>query len=170
MVQARSVRSVTEPALSHRLPEVEEESGGGRLVSFEKETKGRAENKLENILRYLKEYAGVKAAVLVDHQGLVVAQAAADFDPETVACFARCFKEVNDGMLRKMGEKPSERIGIHTPDVWICLSQIGSFTLVVLSDRRTDELLSVRISQSTGMIKKFLTERYRENVLKAVEV
>jgi predicted regulator of Ras-like GTPase activity (Roadblock/LC7/MglB family) len=147
-----------------------EELVNKRSDSSEGEVRGRVENKLESILHYLREYAGVKAAILVDPEGLVVGENSSDFDPEAMASFARCFKETNDQMLHKMGEKPAERIGIHTPDLWICLNQIGGFTLVVLSGRRTDELLSVRINQSVGMIKKFLTERYSQDVLKAVEV
>lgn len=143
---------------------------GTGSIPKEKETKAAAEEKLENFLHYLREYAGVKAAVLVDHEGLVVAEdSSPDSDPETVATYAKHIKETNDQILDKMGEKTSERIGIYTADAWICLNQIEDFTLAVVSDRRTDELLSVRIQQSTGMIRRFLCQRYQENTLKAVE-
>jgi predicted regulator of Ras-like GTPase activity (Roadblock/LC7/MglB family) len=167
---AKSAQKTMKPALSDAPPESKKESDGTKTVSSEKESRVIGENKLENILRYLREYAGVKAAVLLDHEGLVIAEDSCDFDPETVASFGRCLQEVNDQMVHKMGQKTAERIGIHTPDLWICLNQIGDLTLLVLSDRRTDELLSVRISQSTGMIRKFLRERYQPSVLKAVEV
>jgi predicted regulator of Ras-like GTPase activity (Roadblock/LC7/MglB family) len=145
-------------------------SEGIGSISKEKEIKVAAEEKLENFLHYLREYAGVKGAVLVDHEGLVVAEdSSPDLDPETVATYAKHIKETNDKILGKMGEKTSERIGIHTPDAWICLNQIEDFTLAVVSDRRTDELLSVRIQQSTGMIRRFLCQRYPEHTLKAVE-
>ena len=143
---------------------------GRGSIPKEKETKVAAEEKLENFLHYLREYAGVRAAVLVDREGLVVAEdSSSDSDPEMVATYAKHIKETNDRILEKMGEKTSERIGIYTPDTWICLNQIGDFTLAVVSDRRTDELLSVRIQQSTGMIRRFLCQRYQENTLKAVE-
>ncbi len=167
---AKSAQKTMKPALADAAPESKKESEGTKTVSSEKESRVIGENKLENILRYLREYAGVKAAVLLDHEGLVIAEDSCDFDPETVASFGRCLQEVNDQMVHKMGQKTAERIGIHTPDLWICLNQIGDLTLLVLSDRRTDELLSVRISQSTGMIRKFLRERYQASVLKAVEV
>ncbi|MGB7062274.1 MAG: roadblock/LC7 domain-containing protein [Candidatus Zixiibacteriota bacterium] len=144
-----------------------EETGS---IPKEKETKVAAEEKLENFLHYLREYAGVKAAVLVDHEGLVVAEdSSPDLDPETVATYAKHIKETNDQILDKMGEKSSERIGIYTADAWICLNQIEDFTLAVVSDRRTDELLSVRIQQSTGMIKRYFCQRYQDHGLKAVE-
>lgn len=167
---AKSAQKTMKPALADAAPESKKESEGTKTVSSEKESRVIGENKLENILRYLREYAGVKAAVLLDHEGLVIAEDSCDFDPETIASFGRCLQEVNDQMVHKMGQKTAERIGIHTPDLWICLNQIGDLTLLVLSDRRTDELLSVRISQSTGMIRKFLRERYQASVLKAVEV
>jgi hypothetical protein len=78
-------------------------------------------------------------------------------------------KQITDQTLHAMGEQALDRMGIHTQDLWICLNQIGQFSLVVLSDRRTDELLSVRVSQSTGMIEKFLAEKYRFNLAKAME-
>jgi predicted regulator of Ras-like GTPase activity (Roadblock/LC7/MglB family) len=164
-------QGVAEPFPSSTTPEIsKEKSVGKRSISLEKEMKAVGADKLENILHYLREYAGVKAAILVDHEGLVVAtDSSSDFDSETVASFARCLKETNDQILHKIGEKTSERIGIHTSDLWVCLNQIENFTLVVLSDRRTDELLSVRILQSTGMIKKFLSERYQQNILKVAE-
>jgi predicted regulator of Ras-like GTPase activity (Roadblock/LC7/MglB family) len=157
-------------ALSETLTKAKKKFESKKTGSFEKESGVIGENRLENVLSYLREYAGVKAAILVDREGLVIAEDTVDFDPESIASFARCFKEINDQMLDRMGQKASERIGIHTPDLWVCLNQVGDFTLVVLSDRRTDELLSVRISQSIGMIKKSLAERYGQNELKAVEV
>ena len=139
-------------------------------ISSQKEIKVTREAGLEGILHYLREYAGVKAAILVDQEGLVVAEdSLSDFDPEKVASFARYLKETNDQLLHKMGEKASERIGIYTSNLWICLNQVGNFTLVVVSDRHTDELLSVRILQSTEMTKRFLAERYQQNILKVVE-
>jgi len=147
-----------------------EKLDGEGAVSPQKEIKVIRGTNLESVLHYLREYAGVKAAVLVDSEGLVVAKdSSSDFDPEKIASFARCLKEANDQTLHRMGEKASERIGIYTSDLWICLNQVDNFTLVVMSDRQTDELLSVRILQSTGMIKKFLTERYQPNILKVVE-
>ncbi|NIN01021.1 MAG: hypothetical protein GTO24_23920 [candidate division Zixibacteria bacterium] len=167
---AKFAQKTARPALSDAPPELDKESDGAKTVSSEKESRVIGENKLEHILHYLREYAGVKAAVLLDHEGLVIAEDSRDFDPETVACFGRCLKEMNDQMLHRIGQKTAERIGIHTTDMWICLNQVGNLTLLVLSDRRTDELLSVRISQSTGMIRKLLSERYQPGVLKAVEV
>jgi predicted regulator of Ras-like GTPase activity (Roadblock/LC7/MglB family) len=151
-------------------PEMPEDSEPIRSSQPEKESKVAVKTSLESILHYLREYAGVKMALLLDQEGLVVAcDARQGFDAEKIASFSRQLKEINDKVLLDMGEKPAERIGIHTSDLWISLYQIGEFTLAVLSERRTDELLSVRITQSTVMIERFLTEKYQMNVAKAVE-
>jgi predicted regulator of Ras-like GTPase activity (Roadblock/LC7/MglB family) len=141
-----------------------------RAVSGDKELKMATKLSLEGMLHYLREYSGVKAALLVDPEGLVVAcDCVEDFDAELVASYSRHLKNKNDQVLRAMGEEKSEKITIHTPDVWMSFHQIGDFTLVVRSLRRTDELLSVRITQSISMIEKFLAEKYRLNRAESVE-
>ncbi len=141
-----------------------------RAVSGDKELKMATKASLEGVLHYLREYSGVKAALLVDPEGLVVAcDCAEDFDAELVASYSRHLKNKNDQVLRAMGEGKSEKITIHTPDVWMSFHQIGEFTLVVRSLRRTDELLSVRVTQSISMIEKYLAEKYRLNTAESVE-
>jgi predicted regulator of Ras-like GTPase activity (Roadblock/LC7/MglB family) len=125
---------------------------------------------LEVALHYLREYSGVKVAILVDDEGLVVAcDGLSDLDPEIFASLAVSFKENNNLLLKRIGEKGLNRMGIHTPNLWISLNQILSLTLVTVADRHTDELLSVRISQATEMIKRHLEQRYNQKILKGVE-
>ncbi len=172
--RAAQAASESEPAGAFVSPSVSdvlrESPDDETTIIPQKETKVVGKESLQGILHYLREYSGVKAAVLVDHEGLVVGNdSSSDFDAEKVASFTRHLKETNDQVLSWMGERAAERIGIHTADAWICLNQIRDFTLVVLCDRSTDDLLSVRISQSTGMIRKYLDDRYQLNVEKAVE-
>jgi predicted regulator of Ras-like GTPase activity (Roadblock/LC7/MglB family) len=139
-------------------------------VSSSTEKKRAKKAGMEDALHYLREYSGVKGAILVDNFGLVVGgDTSPDFDPELFASLAICLKEANHNLLKKINESNLERIGIHTPNLWISLNQILSFTLVTVADRHTDELLSVRISQAAGMIKKHLEERYSQKILKGVE-
>ncbi len=147
-----------------------EKSTGRGFLSRERDLKSGRVDSLEGILGYLKEYSGVKTAILVDEEGLVVAKdASSDQEAEKMASYACYLKEANDQVLEKMGEKTSERVNIHTPSLWICLNQIGRFLLVVVADHNTDELLSVRIMQSLSSIKRHIAERYQENILKEVE-
>ena len=137
--------------------------------SIEEKKKTRRED-LEEALHYLQEYSGVKGAILVDNEGLVVgSDTSPDFDPEIFASLAIGLKEANHNLLEKINESKMEKMGIHTPHLWISLNQILSLTLVTVADRHTDELLSVRISQAVGMIKKHLEERYNQRILKGVE-
>lgn len=134
----------------------------------EKKTTKRAD--LESALHYLREYSGVRGAILVDDEGLVVAcDSLSDLDPEIFASLAVSLKEANNILLKRIDEKGLKRMGIHTPNLWISLNQILCFTLVTVADNNTDELLSVRISQATGMIKKHLEQEYNQKILKDVE-
>ena len=147
-------------------------SGGDQMkvTSFTEEKSRAKGGDLESALRYLREYSGVKGAILVDNEGLVVAcDRLSDLDPETFASLAVSLKEANNSFLKSISEIGLERIGIHTPDLWISLNQILGFTLVTVADRNTDELLSVRISQATGIIRKYLEQRYNQEILKGVE-
>jgi predicted regulator of Ras-like GTPase activity (Roadblock/LC7/MglB family) len=173
-IRSTKAASESEPAgalVSPSVSDVTRESPDDETtIISQKETKVVGKESLQGILHYLREYSGVKAAILVDHEGLVVGNdSSSGFDAEKVASFTRHLKETNDQVLSWMGERSVERIGIHTADAWICLNQIRDFTLVVLCDRSTDDLLSVRISQSTGMIRKYLDDRYQLNIEKAVE-
>ena len=141
-----------------------------KVTSFTEEKSRAKGGDLESALRYLREYSGVKGAILVDNEGLVVAcDRLSDLDPETFASLAVSLKEANNSFLKSISEIGLERIGIHTPDLWISLNQILGFTLVTVADRNTDELLSVRISQATGIIRKYLEQRYNQEILKGVE-
>jgi predicted regulator of Ras-like GTPase activity (Roadblock/LC7/MglB family) len=147
-----------------------EKSTGRGSLTGERDLKSGRVDSLEGILGYLKEYSGVKTAILVDEEGLVVAKdASSDQEAEEMASYARCLKGANDQVLEKMGEQTAERVNIHTLSLWICLNQIGRFLLVVVADHNTDELLSVRIMQSLTSIKRHIAERYQENILKEVE-
>lgn len=167
---AVSGREEADPAVPKTAAHPVQEPDGMESGFKEKQPKVGGGEKLENFLHYLREYAGVKAAVLVDRDGLVLAEdSSPDLDPETIATYAKHIKETNDQILDKIGEKSSERIGIYTADSWISLNEIDDLILAVVSDRRTDELLSVRIQQCTGMIERYFCQKYQDYGLKAVE-
>ena len=141
-----------------------------KTKSSTEEKKRLKKGDLEEALHYLREYSGVKGAILVDNEGLAVGgDTLSDFDPERFASLALCLKEANHNLLKKINESQVEKIGIYTPHLWISLNQILNFILITVADRHTDELLSVRISQAVGMIKKHLEERYNQKILKGVE-
>jgi predicted regulator of Ras-like GTPase activity (Roadblock/LC7/MglB family) len=141
-----------------------------KTISSTEEKKSTKRAELESALNYLREYSGVKGAILVDDEGLVVAcDSSSDLDPEIFASLVVSLKEANNHLLKGINEKGLKRMGIHTPNLWINVNQILSFTLVTVADNHTDELLSVRISQAVGMINKHLEQRYNQKILKGVE-
>jgi predicted regulator of Ras-like GTPase activity (Roadblock/LC7/MglB family) len=152
-------------------PQISKSGRDQMKAAFSAEDKKRTKRAdLESALHYLGEYSGVKGAILVDNEGLVVAcDRLSDQDPEAFASLAVSLKEANNLLLKRINEKSLERMGIHTPDLWVTLNQILSFTLVTVADSHTDELLSVRISQATEMIKRHLEQRYNQKILKGVE-
>lgn len=119
------------------------------------------EGTLENALSYLKEYAGVEGAFLVDSEGLILGQACEEgLDGEKVAPLALSLEDINSNLLKKLGESKIERIQLFTPKRWISLSRVMDFTLVTIASRNTDELLNIRIMKSAEMLKRFLKEKY----------
>lgn len=92
-----------------------ERSTSRGFLSGEKDLKSVRVDNLESILHYLREYSGVKAAILVDEEGLVIAKdASSDQDVEKVASYARCLKEANDQVLGKIGKQTSSE-STYTP-------------------------------------------------------
>jgi predicted regulator of Ras-like GTPase activity (Roadblock/LC7/MglB family) len=163
-------KTTTETPLTFLESQISKSGRDQMRTSSSTEKKRVKKADLEEALHYLREYSGVKGAILVDNGGLVVGgDTSSDFDPELFASIAICLREANHNFLKKINESDLERIGIHTSNLWISLNQILSFTLVTVADRHTDELLSVRISQAAGMIKKHLEERYSQKILKGVE-
>jgi predicted regulator of Ras-like GTPase activity (Roadblock/LC7/MglB family) len=164
-------RIIQERSLTFSETSISQTEGNLMKIRSSAEEKDRIiSTDLESALNYLREYSGVKGAILVDDEGLVVAcDRLSGIDPETFASLGVSLKEANNVFLKKINEKGLERMGIHTPSLWMSLNQILSFTLIVVADRNTDELLSVRISQATGMIKRYLEQRYHQKILKGVE-
>ena len=157
------------PSFPQGRARLDKSTGKGAFIG-ERELKLNRVDNLENIMHYIREYSGVKAVILVDDEGLLIAgDVSPDQDAESLASYARQLKETNDHLLERIGGKSSERINIHTPARWISLNQIDCFLLAVVADNTTGELLSVRIIQSLATIRRFLTERYQENILKVAE-
>jgi predicted regulator of Ras-like GTPase activity (Roadblock/LC7/MglB family) len=166
--QQKKILNTNSPSPPQRI--LSEKTTGRGSLTGERDLKLGRVDSLEGILGYLREYSGVKTAILVDEEGLVVAKdASSDQEAEDMASYASYLKDANDKVLGRMGEQMSERVNIHTPSLWLCLNQIGRFLLVVVAEHNTDELLSVRIMQSLTSIKRHIAERYQENILKEVE-
>ncbi len=116
---------------------------------------------LEAALDYVKEYSGVEGVILLDQEGLVVANRVnSGWDDEKIAPLALLLRKINSQELGKIDTSPIERMELLSQKLWISLNNIGDFTLVCLAHRSTDELLNIRILKAVEMIRKYLDEKY----------
>jgi predicted regulator of Ras-like GTPase activity (Roadblock/LC7/MglB family) len=126
---------------------------------------------LEETLGFLKEYPGVEGALLIDSEGLIIAQ---EVDPavdeEKIAPLALSFAQTNGSLLGKIGEKHLERLQIFSENVWLNINHVGDFILITLASRSADELLNIRILKAQEAIKKYLENKYPQSVLSKDEI
>jgi predicted regulator of Ras-like GTPase activity (Roadblock/LC7/MglB family) len=118
-------------------------------------------NKFQVAVDYLTEYSGVKGAVIVDPEGLVICKSGQpDFDAETSAAAALLFKSTLDRVLPMLTPPGIEYLTLKTHSDWLTLAQSASLILFVMADRRVDDLLNIRISRSLEMISAHIKEKY----------
>jgi len=122
---------------------------------------------LDDAIAYVGEYDGVRMCWMVDQDGLPLAvwqrqeyTGSADFwapiSLEIVEFDRRC--------LSVGGDVRPQRVEVRTDSGRIILETVGDFWLGVLTDRDTDELISLRLTQSRDMILKHLQERRAQYV------
>ena len=120
---------------------------------------------LEDTLGFLKEYPGVEGALLIDSEGLIIAQKVDPaVDEEKIAPLALSFTQTNGSLLGKIGEKHLERLQIFSENHWLNINQVYDFILITLASRSTDELLNIRILKAQEAIKRYLENRYPRNL------
>ncbi len=110
---------------------------------------------------YLTEYSGVKGAVITDPEGLVVAVSPQDgVDAELCAAFGLNLVEIMDRNLTKLIDPGCEFLSVKTDKDWITIAQTSVLYLIVVADRKADDLLNVRISRSLDMISSHVKDKY----------
>lgn len=110
---------------------------------------------------YLTEYSGVKRAVITDREGLVVATGPHDgVDAELCAAICLNLIEIIDKNLAKLIDPGCEFLSVKTGKNWITVAQASVFYLIVVADRKADDLLNVRISRSLDMISSHMKDKY----------
>lgn len=118
-------------------------------------------DKFQVSVDYLTEYAGVKGAVVTDREGLVVATSPRDgVDGELYAAIGLNLIEVLDRNLDRLINPGCEFLSAKTGKEWITIARTSIFYLIVVADRKADDLLSVRISRSLEMISLHMKDKY----------
>ncbi len=118
-------------------------------------------NKFQVSVDYLTEYSGVKGAVIIDREGLVVATSPRDgVDAELYGAIGLNLAEIVDRNLTKLIDPGCEFLSVKTGKDWITVARTSIFYLIVLADRKADDLINVRIARSLDMISSHMKERY----------
>ena len=124
-------------------------------------------DKFQVAVDYLCEYSGVKIAIVLDNEGLVVASNShADFDTEAIAAIGLDFIQVTNQYAGKLADPNCETVSLKTAEDWIIISRTGDFYLLVLAERRVDDLISVRVQRSVEMITNYVDKKYPEPLSK----
>jgi predicted regulator of Ras-like GTPase activity (Roadblock/LC7/MglB family) len=118
-------------------------------------------NGFERATRYIGEDGSVRLALVVDNEGLTVSQfARGQIDPEEWAPLAQLFLENNERVLSRVRQSWPEKVDIALPDQRVVVVKEGAFSLMVLAERQSDELLRIRIKQALEGIRKHVAARY----------
>jgi hypothetical protein len=62
--------------------------------------------------------------------------------------------------LSRLGEEGASSVIIKNKDSWLTINRFDNWTLAVIADSETDDLLRVRIGQAAEMIKNHMIEKY----------
>ena len=68
--------------------------------------------------------------------------------------------KIIDRNLTKLIDPGCEFLSVKTDKDWITIAQTSVLYLIVVADRKADDLLSVRISRSLGMISSHVKDKY----------
>lgn len=118
-------------------------------------------NKFQVSVDYVTEYSGVKGAVIADQEGLVMATSPQDgVDAELYAAIGLNLVEIMDKNLARLIDPGCEFLSVKTGKDWITVARTSVFYLIVVADRKADDLINVRISRSIKMISSYMKEKY----------
>ncbi|MEE9554884.1 MAG: roadblock/LC7 domain-containing protein [candidate division Zixibacteria bacterium] len=119
------------------------------------------QNKFQTAVEYLTDYSGVKCALIADSDGLIIISSpAADFDGELCAAVGLDLVDLLDKNLRGIAESGCEFLTVKTGADWITIAKTSIFYLIVIAERKADDLLGVRISRALEMISSYMKEKY----------
>jgi predicted regulator of Ras-like GTPase activity (Roadblock/LC7/MglB family) len=124
----------------------------------------------DEILAYVKDYSGVEVCLLVDEEGMIVAQKGDPrIETEALAPLAGLLEESCLKVLNRISEKKLEKLETFTPHLRFSLHRVLDYWLVVISDRHTDDLLNIRIQRAVEQLTKKISEKYPPEVYRQRE-
>ena len=127
-------------------------------------------NGFERGVRYLAEDGSVRVAAVIDPDGLTLATfGRMGFDPHVWAPLALTMMDVNADIFSRHGMTRPTQLETLYQNMKIDCRAVGPFLLMVVAERHADDLLGVRISQTTDMIEKYVSSRYDTKALARLE-
>ncbi len=105
-------------------------------------------------------------AAVIDHEGLLLAGfKRGEYEPEDVAPYALPISVRNLDFYKKMNLVIPEKTDLMFENKRMIIATEKSYSLVVLSERTVDDVLSIRINQALEMIRTYTAERYSEKLI-----
>ncbi len=115
----------------------------------------------DRAVKYIGEHGSVHLAAVVDVEGLLLANyVRGSFDPEEWAPLALLFQSSSSRILARGRLGSPEKIDFRLADTRLSVATGQGFSLIVISERQSDDVLGIRINQALEMIRKFVDERY----------
>lgn len=128
-------------------------------------------NPFDRAMAYVGEAVTVKLAMLVDGEGLPLAQYNRGHeDAEMWAPVGNILEgELCKVLDRFVGNEFPDRIDIGTRSRRILLRRIDNLTLLVITDSNVDETIHIRMTKAVDMIRKFINDRYSPHMFVRLE-
>lgn len=153
-------RQTPSPALRHE-PEAyadtrQRETGDGLTRSGAGDQSG-----FERAVRYIGEDGSVQMAVVVDSEGLLVANfCRGDVDPDTWGPLALLLVESNLQVLARGNLGDPVKIDMLLQERRVVVALASDYYLMAVSERHQDDMLPIRVNQAQDIINKYVSERY----------
>ena len=131
---------------------------GGELNGFDKATK------------YIGEDASVRLAAVIDNEGLLLSNfTRGELIAEDIAPYSLLISAVCTENLDRITTGAPERMDFMLKEFRIVLAVEKNCSFMVIAERRSDDLLNIRINQAIEMIRKYMSERYSQKLYPTME-
>lgn len=123
------------------------------------------EDKFQGAVNYLTGSSGVNGAVIADREGLLIACSPTVMpEGELYAALGLQITTVIDNDISRLIDPGCGYVSIKTDKKWLIVGAILNVYLVVLADRKVDDLLNVRIQRALEMITGHIKDKYPAEV------
>ncbi|MFH1374674.1 MAG: hypothetical protein ABII79_12840 [bacterium] len=115
----------------------------------------------DRAVRYIGEDGSVRLAAVVDQEGLLLGCfVRGDLLADDWAPLALVISEAGQTALKRTGQDSLERIDMLLKEDRIVVARQPSWSLLVISQRQTNDTLNIRINQGLEIIRKYMAQRY----------